>query len=148
VTVPLIAGAALTLWLLWEAWWDYHDQNLPLWFSLVPLAAGLIYRAALGDWPAALFAALLVASTELPSALWRVPALGILAALAATNLPPVWLPLIAGCVLAELLFELGAMGGADALAIIYTMLWFPLWTALGALLAGMLVLSLVQLLVR
>lgn len=148
MSVPLIGGVFLTLWLLWEAWWDYHDQNLPIWFSLVPLAAGLIWRAISGDWGAALFAALLVASTHFAQPIWRIGSLGVLAGLAAANLPPSWLPFIAGCVLAELLFELGAMGGADALAVIYALLWFPSWTALAALLAGMLLLSVIELIVR
>lgn len=147
-TVQMIAAICLMAWLIWETLWDFRDQNLPIWFSLVPLASGLLYRAILGDWPAALFVALVVASTELPNPVWRVPVLGALGALAFANLPAVWLPLIAGVILACLLFEVRAMGGADALAVIYVLTWFPSWQALAAMLAGTFIVATALLVVR
>lgn len=148
MTTQMIAAICLMAWLIWETLWDFRDQNLPVWFSLVPLIGGLIYRVALGDWPAALFVALVVASTNLSNPAWRLPALGVLGAVALVDLPAAWLPLIAGVALSDLLFELGVMGGADALAVIYVLTWFPSWQALAAMLAGTLIVATALLVAR
>lgn len=143
-----LSASALLVWLGWETAWDLKDHNIPLWFSLVPLGAGLIWRAVNGDWLLAILMALLVISTNFSNPVLRIGFVGAIAMVALANLPAAWLPLLIGTLLSVVLFELGAMGGADALAVIYVLLWFPSWTALIALFAGTLLVSLIALIAR
>lgn len=132
-----IAAPMLLVWLLAETVWDFKDQNIPLFFSIIPLSTGLAVLALSGEWLTALLIGLLVLATNLnPTPRMVAVAAGVI--VAAANIPPAFFPLLAGFVIVFFLFHLNVMGGADALAAIYLLVWFPSSLLLGSLFAGML----------
>jgi Flp pilus assembly protein protease CpaA len=58
-----------------------------------------------------------------------------------SNIPAQYFPLFVGFLLMYTFFQAGIMGGADSLAAIYMLLWFPSWGMLGTLLWGMLIIA-------
>jgi hypothetical protein len=131
----------LGLWLGLETLWDqFRSVILPLWLVFPPVLAGVIVRAAGGDWliAAAMSAALVL---HLSDRLWvRMIGTGLLAG--ASYLAGNWV-LLAGFVLYWLLWELNIAGGADALAAYAALLVIPRPIMFWSLLAGIFIWALV-----
>jgi len=138
----------LLAWLTFETLWDLRDRRIPLWFSLVILIPGIIWLG-LDSWRTAILIILSLAFTEVRNS---NPGLGLTGMFGSAVLIPVvspahW-PLAAGWWGLMLLWSLGILGGADALAGLSLLLFFPSWKMLVALVAGILTWSLLMLLLR
>ncbi len=137
-TTQAIIAIILVIWMAVEAVWDLRDQNIPLFFSLVPLILGAAYLAFEGQYMMAAGVVLLVAATNLPPTA-RLLSIVVLAAILLANIPQSFYPLLVGFLIVFAFFHLNIMGGADALAAVYALVWFPYWVMLAFLMGGMLI---------
>ena len=143
-----VIGIPLLIWQTASAVWDLRDRRIPVWFSLIPLVAGILY---FGIMVSPLGAALLLVSILGTNLSPRI-------AFTLTFFPAVYLlvssfssdrfALYAGWILFWALWRFGVLGGADALAGTILLVWFPAPEMLGAILAGLLVWSLGMLVAR
>jgi len=146
-----IALVALFLWLTFETIWDLRakDHKIPIWFSLVMLLPGLVWLGYFVSPWAALLMTISIASTEIYPFSLVLGFLGLFAS------PPVVMfispsltPLVIGWGVLVTLWMLRILGGADALAALSLLLFFPTWPMATAILAGILCWSIALLWVR
>ena len=137
----------ILIWMTFEAGWNLFRRRLPLWFSLIPLGAGLVYLAATGQaWLAAIIA-LAVMATEVEARPLRL--IGFLLAVILIILSsPGHLPLAVGWVLLSALWEVRVLYGADALAGLVLLIFFPYWLMLACIGIGLGLWSLIVLAMR
>lgn len=120
----------LLIWMTFEAGWNLFQRRLPLWFSLIPLGAGLIYLSATGQvWFVAIIA-LAVMATEIEAYPLRLVG-ALLAVMLITLLSPEYLPLAVGWMVLVALWEVRVLYGADALAGLVLLIFFPSWLMLA-----------------
>jgi len=119
-----------------EAGWNLFRRRLPLWFSLIPLGAGLVYLA-VGDhaWLAAIIA-LAVMTTEIEARPLRMVGT-LLSVMLIILSSPGHLPLAVGWVLLSALWEVRVLYGADALAGLVLLIFFPSWLMLACIGIGL-----------
>ncbi len=138
----------LFAWLTLEAIWDLRNQNVPVWFSLVMLLPGIILLA-FDSFLVAINVVISLASTEVVQ---RIRPLGIaglyLPLVVIPIIAPGSLPLVIGWALFVTLWLLGIVGGADALAGLSLLLFFPSWTMFACIVAGILIWSVALLILR
>ncbi len=138
----------LLAWLTLEAIWDLRNHDIPIWFSLVMLLPGIILLA-FDSFLAAIMVVMSLASTEVVQ---RIRPLGIaglyLPLVVIPIIAPGSLPLVIGWALFVTLWLLGIVGGADALAGLSLLLFFPSWTMFVCIAAGILIWSVALLLLR
>ena len=122
MTIPILFA-----WLFVETIWDLKERDIPRWFSIIPLATGLIHLAWVGNWLAALLMLISILGTHITH-----PGRYVVVAAPVVFLVflPGMLPLAIGWSLLYLAWELGWFGGADALAGAYLLIWFPTWAML------------------
>ncbi len=138
----------LLAWLTLEAIWDLRNQNVPVWFSLVMLIPALTLTFLVSPWAAVLVAVSLVSTEvrhQLPMAgtLGMYLTVGMIAVVA-----PEYLPLVIGWGALMIAWQLGGIGGADALAGLSLLLFFPSWEMLSSIVAGILIWSVALLILR
>ena len=134
--VQEIAIPVLLVWLLLETVWNLKDRDIPRWFSIIPLAAGLIHLVWAGNWLAAVLMLFSILGTHITHSGRYVVVAAPIIFLA--FLPEI-LPLAIGWVLLYLAWELGWFGGADALAGAYLLIWFPGWEMLIGIVLGIII---------
>ena len=126
----------LLIWMTFEAGWNLFRRRLPLWFSLIPLGAGLVYLAANDQaWLAAVIA-LAVMATEIEARSLRMMG-ATLSAVLMILLNPEYLALAVGWALLVGLWELRILYGADALAGLILLIFFPSWLMLACMGVGL-----------
>jgi hypothetical protein len=130
-----VAGLVfLLIWFAVETLWDLAKSLvLPFWLVFPPVAAGVAYQLAFGEWyvASAMVAALLLhLSGKLP-----VRAAGTAVLITASAAAGYW-ALAAGSGLFWLLWEANIVGGADGLAAFAALMIAPGWEMFVALLAG------------
>ena len=126
----------LLIWMAFEAGWNLFQRRLPLWFSLIPLGAGLIYLAVSDQaWLAAIIA-LAVMATEIEARPLRVVG-ALLSVILIILTSPGCLPLAVGWVLFSALWEIRILYGADALAGLILLIFFPTWLMLACIGIGL-----------
>ena len=123
-------------WLFIETMWDFRNRQIPPWFSLFPLMAGMFYLVLMGDWLITILLGISIAATHIPDR-WRIfvvtgSVLGMLGF-------PESYPLLAGWLLLYGLWELGWLGAADSLAGLFLLVWFPAWEMLLSIGLGILI---------
>jgi len=134
--VQVIAVPVLLVWLVVETLWDFRDQNIPRWFSLVPLTSGFVHLAWVGNWLAAILMMVSILGTNLSS---QGRYFVVIAPTIVVAFLPGLLPLAIGWLLLYWAWELGWMGAADSLAGAYLLVWFPSWEILTSIVFGILV---------
>jgi len=138
----------LLAWLTLEAIWDLRNQNIPVWFSLVMLIPGIILLG-FDSFLVAIMVVISLASTEVVQ---RIRPLGIaglyLPLVVILIIAPDSLPLVVGWALFVTLWLLGIVGGADALAGLSLLLFFPSWTMFACIATGILLWSVAFLILR
>lgn len=134
--VQEIVIPVLFVWLLVETIWDLKDRDIPRWFSIIPLAIGLIHLAWVGYWPAAVLMVLSILGTHIN---YQGRYVVVAAPIVFIAFLPEMLPLAIGWSLLYLAWELRWFGGADALAGAYLLIWFPEWEMLVGIVVGILV---------
>jgi hypothetical protein len=139
-TLQLIAAPLLMVWIAIETAWDFKNQNIPIGFSLIPLLGGVAVLAVNGEWLTAIVITVFVFVTNF-SAKIAIPTILGGSIIVFSNIPAQYFPLFVGFLLMYTFFQAGIMGGADSLAAIYMLLWFPSWGMLGTLLWGMLIIA-------
>ena len=126
----------LLIWMTFEAGWNLFQRRLPVWFSLIPLGAGLVYLAASDQaWLAAIIA-LAVMATEIETRPLRLMS-ALLSVMLIGLLSPGHLPLAVGWVLFSALWEIRVLYGADALAGLILLIFFPSWLMLACIGIGL-----------
>jgi len=126
----------LLIWMTFEAGWNLFQRRLPVWFSLIPLGAGLIYLAVTGQvWLAAIIA-LAVMATEIEARPLRIVG-ALLAVMLITLLYPEHLPLAVGWIVFVALWDVRVLYGADALAGLVLLIFFPSWLMLACIGMGL-----------
>ena len=126
----------ILIWMTFEAVWNLFRRRLPLWFSLIPLGAGLVYLAVSNQvWIAATIA-LAVMATEIETRPLRIVGT-LLSAMLIILLSPDHLPLAVGWVLLSALWEVRVLYGADALAGLVLLIFFPSWFMLTCMGIGL-----------
>jgi Flp pilus assembly protein protease CpaA len=144
----LLIAILLLAWQTAGAVYDFHDRRIPVGFSLVPLIAGLVYFGIMSSPVAAILLLVSILATNFPTrfgfGLTAIPA----AFLVFSAVSKDHLALFIGWIILWILWLLGVMGGADALAGMVLLIWFPSPLMLGALLAGLFFWSLGMLLIR
>jgi len=119
----------LLIWMTFEAGWNLFQRRLPVWFSLVPLGTGLVSLVATGHvWLAAVIA-LAVMATEIETRPLRMVG-ALLAVMLIVVLSPSHLPLAMGWMAFVALWEVRVLFGADALAGLALLIFFPSWLML------------------
>jgi len=134
--------------LTFETFWDLRDHRIPVWFSLVMLLPGLVWLTiSISPWPAVLVAVSLAFTELVRRTLAGI--VGIFAPLLLTAIlfHPL-MPLAVGWAFLVFLWSFGILGGADALAGLALLSFFPSWAMVAAILAGTLAWSLALLWVR
>jgi hypothetical protein len=126
----------LLIWMTFEAGWNLFQRRLPLWFSLIPLGAGLVYLAVSDQAWLAVIIALAVMATEIEARSLRLVG-AILSAVLMILLNPEYLPLAVGWALLVGLWELRILYGADALAGLILLIFFPSWLMLACIGIGL-----------
>ncbi|MEA3350156.1 MAG: hypothetical protein U9Q82_06020 [Chloroflexota bacterium] len=145
MTYKCVISLFLYVWLTAETIQDFRDRRIPLWFSIVPLSLGLIVFLLYRSMGAATLMAVSIAATNLTqSTLRRILTILPLAGVAMLG----YVPLAVGWLLFYMVWELGAMGAADALAGAYLLIWFPTWIMLASIVTGVLLWNLGALLLR
>jgi len=141
----------LFAWLVIETVWDLRSHDVPVWFSLVMLIPGLALVGLFSPWGAVVIVLSLLA-TEVVK---RSPLSGVIgASLLAITLPlvrliaPAYLPLFVGWGGLMVIWLIGVIGGADALAGLSLLLFFPSWIMLACIVAGILIWSVALLIFR
>jgi len=139
ILTNIIILACLFVWLVFETIWDLCDRNIPVWFSLVMLIPGIILLSiTISLWVAILMVVSIV-STELYHRSRITGLIGIFVPiLLLTILFPVALPLVAGWGILVTLWLIKILGGADALAGLSLLIFFPDWFMEAAILSGLL----------
>jgi len=126
----------LLIWMTFEAGWNLFQRRLPVWFSLIPLGAGLVYLAATGQAWLAVVIALAVMATEIETRPLRIVG-ALLAVMLITLLSPEHLPLAVGWIVFVAIWEVRVLFGADALAGLVLLLFFPSWLMLACIGIGL-----------
>ena len=125
-------------WLVFETVWDLRSHNLPVWFSLAMLIPGIALLAIASPF-IAILAAVSLLSTEISRRYWLVGMAGMyIPLLAITLISPGCLPLALGWAVLMALWLANGIGGADALAGMSLLLFFPSWVMLACIAAGIL----------
>ena len=140
-----ITTGLLFVWLIAETVWDFKNPEIPRWFSIAPLSLGLIaFALDRSGWGALLVTASILATNITQP--WPRRLLVVVPAI----LVGIWgyMPLTAGWLLLYLAWELNILGGADALAGLYLLVWFPVLPMLATLIAGLFLWNLGILLLR
>lgn len=119
----------LLIWMAFEAGWNLFQRRLPVWFSLIPLGAGCTYLVAAGQIWLALIIALAVMATEIGARPFRVVG-ALLAAILIILTSPDNLPLAVSWLVLFTLWEVRVLFGADALAGLVLLVFFPSWLML------------------
>ena len=135
--LQFIAWMLLLGWLFAESFWDIRNRNIPRWFSIIPLASGLVYLGVTTQWYAAALVTLSVGVTSVSHPALRRFVMACLLLVMAFIPELRWL--LAGWALLYLDWELGWMGGADALAGLYLLAWFPIPKMVVSLFLGTLI---------
>ena len=145
----LIILIALFLWLGFETIWDLRDRKIPIWFSLATVLPGLVWLGCfVSPWVAVLMAISII-STEIYRRSIVFGFIGIFAPLPPIILLfPTLLPLVIGWWVLVSLWFLNVLGGADALAALALLLFFPSWGMAACIVAGFLAWGLAVLWVR
>ncbi len=139
-TIEVIALTILFCWLAFEAAWDLRDRRIPIWFSLVMLIPGAIWLATCTALWAVVLIAISLISTELYNRFKVIGLIGIFAPLPLIYVvSPECLTLALGWGVLVALWLLGVVGGADALAGLSLLLFFPSWAMFVSILAGIIV---------
>ena len=126
----------LLIWMTFEAGWNLFRRRLPLWFSLIPLGAGLVYLAANDQvWLAATIA-LAVMATEIEARPLRMVG-ALLSVILIILLSPGHLPLAVGWIFLSALWEIRVLYGADTLAGLVLLIFFPSWLMLACIGIGL-----------
>ncbi|MBC8504328.1 MAG: hypothetical protein H8D34_05695 [Chloroflexi bacterium] len=126
----------LLIWMTFEAGWNLFQRRLPLWFSLIPLGAGLVYLVVNNQaWLAAIIA-LAVMATEIEARPSRLVAV-LLSVMLIILTSPDHLPLAVGWTLLFALWEFRVLYGADALAGLVLLIFFPYWLMLACIGIGL-----------
>jgi len=126
----------LLAWITIEAIWNLFRRRLPLWFSIIPLVIGLICQVVEGYAWLAILIALSAFVTEVESRPLRVLGMAI-SILAMMLLAPGFSPLIIGWGMMMVLWEMRIIFGADALAGLSILIFFPSWSMVFALGVGL-----------
>ena len=126
----------LLIWMTFEAGWNLFQRRLPLWFSLIPLGAGLVYLAVSDQAWLAVIIALAVMATEIEARPLRMVG-ALLSVTLIILLSPDHLPLAVGWVLLSALWEVRVLYGADALAGLVLLIFFPSWFMLTCMGIGL-----------
>jgi len=135
-------------WLVFETVWDLRSHNLPVWFSLAMLIPGIALLAIASPF-VAILATVSLLSTEISRRYWLVGMAGMyIPLLAITLISPGCLPLALGWAVLMALWLANGIGGADALAGLSLLLFFPTWIMLACIVAGILIWSIVLLILR
>ena len=137
----------LLIWMIFEAGWNLFRRRLPVWFSLIPLGAGLVYLV-VGDhaWLATVIA-LAVIATEIKVSMLRMMG-ALLSAMLIILLSPSHLTLAVGWVLLSALWEIRVLYGADALAGLVLLIFFPSWCMMACIGIGLGLWSVIVLVMR
>jgi len=139
----------LAIWLIAEAAWDtVKGQDIPRWFSTLPILTGLLLACQQGRIWLGVGFLVSAAFTNLSFGFLRLLLVVPAVILGEAPYHPQALALVYGWMLAWAAWETGVIGGADALAIGYSLLWFPQPAMLFSLLGGILAWSIGQLLWR
>ena len=126
----------LLIWMTFEAGWNLFRRRLPLWFSLIPLGVGLVYLVISDQvWLAAIIA-LAVMATEIEARPLRLVG-ALISAMLIFLLSPGHLPLAVGWGLFSALWEIRVLYGADALAGLVLLIFFPSWLMLACIGIGL-----------
>jgi len=126
----------LLIWMTFEAGWNLFQRRLPVWFSLFPLGAGLIYLVTTGKaWLAAIIA-LAVMATEIETRPLRLVG-ALLAVMLIVLTSPNYPPLAMGWGVFVALWEVRVLHGADALAGLVLLIFFPSWLMLTCIGIGL-----------
>ena len=146
-TIQIMAAPVLLIWLAVETYFDFKDQNIPVVFSIVPLVSGLLFLFFGVDKVLAVFILFLVAVSNLKASV-RLPFTVVLWAAAYFMVHGSSMPVLIGYLIFFTFFQIGIMGGADALAATYLLCWFPSWGMLFVIVALLLVFSLTVLITK
>lgn len=127
------------LWLGFCVWHDLRNREVPVWLTLVPLALAALIGILFGRWSSACLLVILVLCSDIP--FLRI-GLGLLGTIGIILLDPVIGLLNFSIFLVWLLWEKGAVGGADAKILISLLLaWgnvsLLVWIALAGGLQGL-----------
>jgi len=126
----------LLIWMTFEAGWNLFQRRLPVWFSLVPLGAGLVFLATTGQaWLAAIIA-LAVMATEIEARPLRMVG-ALLSVMFIILTSPSYLPLAVGWIFLSALWEFRVLYGADALAGLILLIFFSSWLMLACIGIGL-----------
>ena len=137
----VIALIILFLWLTLGTIWDLRskDQKIPLWFSLVLLLPGLAWLGYFVSPWAALLMAVSIASAKIYPFSLVLGSLGLFAPPPVVIfISPQLMPLVIGWGILVTLWILRVLCGADAMAGLSLLLFFPTWPMAVAILAGIL----------
>ena len=126
----------LLLWMVVEAIWNLFQRDLPVWFSAIPLVAGLVHVHYSDQTWLAIILIFAVATTEIRSRWLRLSGTAISTPLIAL-VSPAYLPLAAGWLLLVLCWETRLLYGADALAGLILLIFFPTWRMLACIGLGL-----------
>jgi len=124
------------IWMTFEAGWNLFQRRLPLWFSLIPLGTGLVYLVLNNQTWLAVIIALAVMATEIEVRPLRLVG-ALISAMLIFLLSPGHLPLAVGWVLLSVLWEFRILYGADALAGLILLIFFPSWLMLASIGIGL-----------
>jgi len=125
-------------WLVFETVWDLRSHNVPVWFSLVMLIPGIVLLAIASPF-VVILAAVSLLSTEISRRYWLVGMAGMYISLLAIPIIDIsCLPLALGWAVLMALWLANVIGGADALAGMSLLLFFPSWTMLACIGLGIL----------
>ena len=119
----------LLIWMTFEAGWNLFQRRLPVWFSLIPLGAGCAYLVAAGQVWLATLIALAVMITEIESRFLRITG-ALLSVVLMLLTAPDAIPLATSWLVLTALWEARILYGADALAGLVLMIFFPSWLML------------------
>jgi Flp pilus assembly protein protease CpaA len=142
IGIHLLIGMPLLIWQAVAALWDWRDRSIPVWFSLIPLVAGILFFGILHSPLAAGLLLVSILGTNLSSRTGLTLTILPTAYLLVSSFPSDLTALYAGWLLFWVLWLGGVLGGADALAGTVLMIWFPKPEMLIAILAGLLIWSL------
>jgi len=134
-----IALGYLLCWMVFETFWDLRarDHTIPVWFSLATVLPGLAWLGFYVSPWAAILMTISIVSTEIYPRYLMLGFIGLFAPPPlAVLISPSLLPLAIGWAVLLVLWFLNVLGGADALAALALLLFFPSWTMATAILLG------------
>jgi hypothetical protein len=146
--ISLLIGIPLLIWQAFSTVWDWRDRSIPVWFSLIPLVAGILFFGIMVSPLGAVLLLVSILGTNLSSRTGLILTILPAAYLLVSSFPSELTALYAGWLLFWVLWLGGVLGGADALAGTVLMVWFPTPEMLIAILAGLLIWSLGMLVKR